>query len=160
MPIALLTVFHTTVSLVGIASGLVVVLGMLGARRLPGLTALFLLTTLATSATGFLFPFTRFGQGHAIGVLSLVVLVPTLLGLYRFRLTGPWRWIYVAGAVTALWLNVVVGIAQMFGRLAFLHALAPTQTEPPFRVTQVVVLGLFIVLGVFAVRRFHPAATA
>ena len=160
MPIALLTVFHTTVSLVGIASGLVVVLGMLGARRLPGLTALFLLTTLATSATGFLVPFTRFGQGHAIGVLSLVGLVPTLLGLYRFRLTGTWRWIYVAGAVTVLWLNVVVGIAQMFGRLAFLHALAPTQTEPPFRVTQVVVLGLFIVLGVFAVRRFHPAATA
>ena len=62
--------------------------------------------------------------------------------------------------MTVLWLNVVVGIAQMFGRLAFLHALAPTQTEPPFRVTQVVVLGLFIVLGVFAVRRFHPAATA
>lgn len=160
MPIAILTIFHTTVSLVGIVSGLVVVLGMLGARRLPGLTTLFLLTTLATSATGFLFPFTQFGLGHAIGVLSLVLLVPTSLALYRFRLTGPWRWIYVAGAVTVLWLNVVVGIAQLFGRLAFLQALAPTQTEPPFRLAQVVVLGLFIVLGVFAVRRFHPAATA
>ena len=160
MSIAFLTIFHTTVSLVAIAAGLVVVLGMLGARRLPRLTALFLLTTVATSATGFLFPFTRFGQGHVIGALSLVVLVPTLLALYRFRLAGPWRWIYVTGAVTALWLNVVVGIAQLFGRVAFLHALAPSQSEPPFRMTQIVVLGLFIVLGVFAVRRFHPAATS
>lgn len=158
MSIAFLTIFHTTVSLVGIASGLVVVLGMLGARRLPWMTALFLLTTVATSATAFLFPFTRFGQGHAIGVLSLVVLVPTLLALYRFRLAGSWRWIYVAGAVTALWLNIVVGIAQLFGRVAFLNALAPTQTEPPFRLTQLAVLGLFIVLGAFAARRFRPAA--
>ncbi|MBX9944305.1 MAG: hypothetical protein K2Y40_09525 [Reyranella sp.] len=160
MAIELLTVFHTTISLVAIAAGLVVVWGMLGAQRMTGLTALFLATTLATSATGFLFPFTRFGLGHGIGLLSLVVLVPTLLALYRFRLSRPWRWIYVVGAVAVLWLNVVVGIAQLFGRVAFLRALAPRQSEPPFLIAQLTVLALFILLGALAVRRFRPVAPA
>ncbi len=160
MSIAILTFCHTTVSLVAIVAGLVVVMGMLGARRMTVLTALFLVTTLATSATGFLFPFTRFGQGHAIGMLSLAALVPTLLALYRFRLRGSWRWIYVVGAVTVLWLNVVVGIAQLFDRLSFLRALAPRQSEPPFLIAQLAVLVLFVLLAALAVRRFRPTAPA
>jgi hypothetical protein len=150
------TAVHVALSLIGIASGVFVLLGMLRSQRAAGLTAVFLLTTIATSVTGFLFPSTHLVPGHMVGVLSLIVLVPTLLALYQHRLVGPWRRLYVIGATTALYLNVVIGIWQAFGKIGVLHAWAPSLTAPPLVGVQLVVLAIFIVLGVLAVKRFHP----
>jgi hypothetical protein len=152
------TLVHVVLSLVGIVSGIVVVFGMLGANRLSGLTAVFLATTVLTSATGFLFPSTSFGPPQVIGALLLVVLAVAILALYIFGLAGLWRWVYVIGAIVALYLNCFVGVVQAFQKLPFLQPLAPTQSEPPFVVAQVVVMAIFIALGIGAVRKFHPAA--
>ena len=99
-----------------------------------------------------------FGPPHVVGVLSLVVLAAAILALYGYRLMGAWRWIYIATAVLALYLNVFVGVVQAFQKLAFPNALAPTQTEPPFMIAQAVVLLIFAGLAVLAVRAFHPRA--
>jgi len=158
MSLATFTLVHVVLSLVGIVTGIIVLFGMLGARRLDGLTAIFLATTVLTSVTGFLFPFAVFLPSHAVGVISLVVLAVALLALYVYRLEGTWRWIYVATAVLALYLNVFVGVVQAFQKLAFLQPLAPTQSEPPFVIAQAAVLGIFALLGVLASVRFRPAA--
>jgi hypothetical protein len=150
------TEMHVVISLIGITSGLIVLYGMFSSRRMSGWTALFLATTILTSATGFLFPRAGFTPAQGVGFLSLAVLAVTLLALYFFHLAGTWRWIYVAGAVLALYLNVFVGVVQAFQKLPLLRSLAPTQSEPPFIVTQTVVLVIFVVLGLLAVRRFHP----
>jgi len=150
------TQLHVVISLIGIASGVIVVLGMLSARRLPGWTALFLVTTVATSVTGFMFPITKVGPPHIVGLISLIVLAITIPALYIFHLRGAWRWIYIAGTVISLYFNVFVGVVQAFQKVSFFKALAPTQTEPPFLVAQVLVLLLFVVLAVLGVRRFHP----
>jgi len=134
--------------------------GMLGSRRLEGWTALFLATTVLTSVTGFLFPFERLLPSHIVGIISLVVLAIALPALYLYRLERSWRWIYIGGAVTALYLNVFVGVVQAFLKVPFLNALAPTQESPPFVITQTIVLAIFIALGIFAVRSFHPATKA
>ncbi|HEY4365770.1 MAG TPA: hypothetical protein VGN07_00930 [Steroidobacteraceae bacterium] len=157
MSLPTFTLFHVIISLLGIASGLVVVFGMLSANRLPGWTAFFLITTLATSLTGFLFPFVRFGPSHTFGVISLVVLTLAVIGLYAKHLAGAWRWIYVVGSVVALYLNVFVAVVQSFQKVAFLHPLAPTGTETPFKVAQLAVLLIFIGIGYLAVKKFHPA---
>jgi hypothetical protein len=151
------TLVHVVLSLIGIVSGIVVVFGMLGANRLPGLTAVFLATTVLTSATGFLFPSTGFGPPQVIGALSLAVLAVAILALYIFDLAGFWRWAYVIGATLALYLNCFVGVVQAFQKLPFLQPLAPTQSEPPFVIAQVVVMAIFIALGIGTVRKFHPA---
>jgi hypothetical protein len=160
MSTAAFTQFHVLLSLLGIASGLIVVLAMLGANRLPALTAIFLLTTVATSVTGFMFHFVSFGAPEIVGAISLAVLAMAILALYSFKLAGSWRWIYAAAAVCALYLNVFVGVVQTFQKVPFFHTLAPTQTEPPFAVAQGVVLIAFIALGVAAAKRFHPSAPA
>ena len=108
-----------------------------------------------TSVTAFFFPSTSFGPAQVVGVLSLVVLAAAIVALYFFRLAGPWRWIYIVGAVLALYLNVFVAVVQAFQKLPPLAALAPTQSEPPFLIAQLVVMAIFIVLGVVAVKRFH-----
>jgi hypothetical protein len=154
------TTLHVAISLIGIASGIIVLYGMLASRKRDGWTALFLATTILTSVTGFMFPFNGLLPSHIVGAISLALLALALLALYIFRLAGPWRWVYVATAVTALYLNVFVGVVQAFQKLAFLQPLAPTQSEPPFAVAQIVVLALFLGLGVLATRRFHPAAGA
>lgn len=151
------TLVHVILSLVGILSGLLVLVGMLAAKRRPGWTVLFLATTIATSVSGFFFPSDNFGPAHIVGVLSLAVLVVALVTRYVSRLAGASRWIYVVAALLALYLNVFVAITQAFQKLAFLQALAPTQSEPPFLYTQLAVLAIFIVLGVVAMIRFHPA---
>jgi hypothetical protein len=160
MPTPTFTAVHVILSLIGIFAGIVVLLGMLGGKRLDGLTALFLATTVLTSATGFLFHSASFGPPHVIGVISLVVLALAILALYVFRLAGAWRWIYIVGAVLALYLNVFVGVVQAFQKLPALAALAPTQSEPPFLVAQLVVLAVFVLLGMVAVRQFHPGNRA
>jgi hypothetical protein len=154
------TTLHVVISLIGIASGLVVLAGMIGGHRLPALTALFLVTTILTSVTGFLFPISQLLPSHIVGAISLVVLVVALAALYGFRLSGAWRWIYVVTAVLALYLNAFVGVVQAFQKLPLLQALAPTQSEPPFAVAQIVVLIVFALLGYLAVRRFRPGAQA
>jgi hypothetical protein len=151
------TLFHVVLSLIGIASGLVVVVGMWSASRLDGWTALFLATTVATSVTGFLFHSAHFGPLHVVGLISLVVLVLAILARYSFHLAGSWRWIYVITAVLALYFNVFVGVVQAFQKLALLQPLAPTGSEPPFVVTQGLVLVAFAVFTVFALKRFYPA---
>lgn len=110
--------------------------------------------------TGFFFPLKAIGPPHVFGVISLVLLSATLLALYAYRLAGSWRWIYVVTALIALYLNVVVGVVQAFQKPAFLQPLAPTQSEPPFLVAQVIVLAIFVVLGFMAMKRFHPEAKA
>lgn len=152
-----LTFGHVTISLVGILSGLVVAVGMLAAKRLNGWTALFLVTTVATSITGFFFPFKGFTPGDAVGIISLVVLAVAILARYRRQLAGGWRRTYVVSAVLALYINVFVLIVQLFEKVPALHALAPTQKEPPFAVTQVVVMALFVALGIAAAKRFREA---
>ncbi len=158
MPIETFTLLHVVISLIGIASGLVVLIGMLCNRKLAGWTALFLGTTVLTSLTGFLFPVTAFTPALAVGALSLVLLAAALVALYVFHLAGAWRPIYVVTAISALYLNVFVGVVQSFQKIAFLQSLAPTQSEPPFLIAQAVVLGLFIVAGIVALVRFHPQA--
>jgi ABC-type Na+ efflux pump permease subunit len=113
-----------------------------------------------TSVTGFFFPFDKILPSHIVGVISLVVLAIAILALYALHLAGPWRWIYVVSAVLALYLNVFVGVVQAFQKLPFLASLAPTQSEPPFLIAQAIVLVIFVVLGVVAVRSFHPPAAA
>jgi hypothetical protein len=149
------TLIHVVISLVGILSGLVVLFGLLAGKRLDGWTGLFLATTVATSVTGFGFPFHHFLPSHGVGILSLVVLALALYALYSRRLAGGWRRTYVICAVVALYFNVFVAIVQAFLKVPALHALAPTQTEPAFKLVQGVVLLLFVVLGVLAVKRFR-----
>jgi hypothetical protein len=152
------TSVHVALSLFGVLSGVIVLYDMVRATRLEGWTALFLATTVLTSVTAFFFPSTSFGPAHVVGVLSLVALAAlaaAIVALYFFRLAGPWRWIYIVGAVLALYLNVFVAVVQAFQKLPPLAALAPTQSEPPFLIAQLVVMAIFIVLGVVAVKRFH-----
>jgi len=155
-----LLAIHVTLSLVGIASGFVVLYGLLTDRPFGGLTALFLATTILTSMTGFpLAPF-GFDPPRAIGTLSLVLLAFAVAAFYAFRLAGAWRWIYVGTATAALYLNCFVGVFQAFLKIPSLNALAPTQSEPPFLATQAVVLLIFVALGIVALIKFHPAVAA
>jgi len=149
---------HVAISLVGIASGFVVVFAMLAARPLPGWTALFLWTTVATSVSGFPLPAKHFMPSHTIGILSLIALAIALLALYRRKLAGGWRVAYVVSAMIALYFNVFVLVVQSFRHVAALEALAPTQTEPPFAIAQGLVLVVFVALGIAAARRFHPGS--
>jgi hypothetical protein len=153
------TTVHVVISLVGIVAGLVFLYGLLTSRSYAGWTELFLITTILTSVTGFFFPRDHVLPSHIVGLLSLVLLAIACLARYRYRLAGSWRWIFVVTAVAALYLNVFVGVVQSFLKLAFLQPLAPTQSEPPFVVAQVVVLVAFIVLAVMALRSFRPQAT-
>lgn len=149
------TIFHVAISLVGIFSGFVVMVGLLTAKRLDGWTALFLTTTVATSVTGFLFPVHRFLPSHGVGIVSLLVLPIAIFAFYRRHLVRSWRWIYVVAAMMALYLNVFVLIVQAFLKVPALKAVAPTQSEPPFKLTQLVVLAAFAAITVVGAIRFH-----
>ena len=159
MSLSTFTTVHVIISLVGIGSGLIVIFGMLSAKRPNGWTALFLLTTVLTSVTGFGFPFTHVTPGHKVGVISLVVLLIAILARYSFHMAGKWRSIYVVTAIIAEYLNVFVLVVQGFEKVPALRAMAPTQSEPPFLVAQLVVMALFIVLTIFAVKKFYPDAS-
>lgn len=150
-----LTFVHVAISLVGIVSGMVVVLGLLRAKALDGWTSLFLVSTIATSVTGFFFPFKGVTPGIVVGIISLVALAVAVLARYRRSLVGGWRPTYVISAVIALYLNVFVLIVQLFEKVPALHAMAPNGSEPPFVVTQVIVMAIFVALGVGAARNFR-----
>jgi hypothetical protein len=131
---------------------------MVQGKRLPGWTALALLALILTSVTGFFFPNTSFTPAQGVGIVSLVALAIALAALYVFHVSGVWRWIYAVTAMTAIYLDVFVGVVQAFQKIGFLKVLAPTQSEPPFVVVQIVVLAIFVVLGIGAVKKFHPRA--
>ena len=158
MSLAQLTALHTAVSVVGLATGAFVLAAMLAARKPLGLTALFLVTTTLASVTAFMFPSKQLGLGHTVGVLSLGVLVPTLFAIAARPLTGRWRVVYVAGATAALYLNVVIGVLQLFAKLPALRPDGPLLTAPTFLAAQLCVLLAFLALGIVAVHRFHPPA--
>jgi len=150
------TIIHTLISLVGIFTSLVVLLGLLAAKRLDGWTRWFLITTVLTSVTGFFFPFHGFTPAIALGIMSPIILAAAIYARYPCQLAGHWHWIYVVTAVIALYFNVFVGVVQAFLKVPALHALAPTQTEQPFKLTELVVLAIFILLGIIAAIRFRP----
>jgi hypothetical protein len=156
MSIGAFTILHVIITLVAIGSGLIVVGGMFASHRLAVTTALFLFTTILTSVTGFLFPIHGFTPALGVGILACVILAVTLFALYKEHLAGPWRWIYVIGAVASLYLNVFVLVVQSFVKVSALNALAPTQTEPPFAITQAAVLAIFILITLIAVIKFRP----
>ncbi len=149
-------IIHVIISLLGIVSGFVVIGGMLQAQRLPRWTAFFLVTTVLTSATGFLFPFVGFKPSYVFAVLSFIALAIAIYALYSQQLSGRWRATYVITAIISQYLNVFVLIFQGFLKLPLLHALAPTQAEPPFAAAQAINLVAFLVLGYLATKRFHP----
>src|SRR3954471_7594579 len=132
MSLAVFTLFHTIISIVGILSRLVVLLAMLAGRLKSRFTPLFLWTTVATSVTGFTFPFHKFLPSHGVGTLSLLVLAITIPALYTFHLSGGWRRVYIVGATIALYFNVFVLVVQAFLKVPSLHKLAPTGSEPAF----------------------------
>jgi len=157
-----LTFVHVVLSLIGIFAGFFVVLGLLTSKRLDGWTALFLASTVATSVTGFFFPFHGITPADVFGILSLILLPIAMYARYGRNLAGGWRLTYVVTAMIALYLNVFILIVQLFEKVPALRALAPTLSEPPFKVTQLVALALFVALTIAAAIKFRdePARTA
>jgi len=133
--------------------------GIFASHKLPVTTALFLFTTALTSVTGFLFPIHGFTPALGVGIVACVILAVALFALYKEHLVGAWRWIYVITAVASLYLNVFVLVVQSFVKVSALNALAPTQSEPPFAITQAVVLAIFILITLIAVVKFRPGTT-
>jgi hypothetical protein len=150
------TLVHVAISLIGILTGIIVAFGMLSAKRLDGMTAVFLGTTVLTSVTGYFFPYHGFKPSYAVGAISLVVLAIAIYARYSRHMAGGWRRTYVITAMIALYLNCFVLVAQGFMKVPALNALAPTGSEPPFLIAQIIVMLIFIVWTVLAVKKFHP----
>jgi hypothetical protein len=157
IPTHLFLQIHVALSLIALVAGLIVLYGLLRGRSLRGWMELFLVTLILTSVTGFPLPPFGLDPPRMVGILSLVLLAVAVLAIYVFRVSGPWRWIFVVAAMAALYLDAFVGVIQAFAKLPALHELAPTGSEPPFLIAQVIVLVFFVVLGFLAARRFHPA---
>jgi hypothetical protein len=153
------TLLHVLISLLGMGSGFAVMFGLISGKILRRWTAWFLGTTVATSATGFLFPFERLLPSHIVGAISLVVLVVAIMALYAFHPGGPWRTCFVISASLALYFNVFVGVVQGFQKIPTLKALAPTQSELPFAIAQLAALAAFAALTAIAVKNFRAAPT-
>ena len=156
MILQIYTIIHTLISLVAIFTGLVVLFGMLAGNRLDGWTKWFLFTAVATTVTGFFFPFRGLTPAFKLGIITVPILAVTIYARYPKQLVGAWRWIYVIGAVMSLYFNLFVLVVQAFLKIPALHAMAPTQTESPFKLTQLSVLLLVVLLGIVAVVRFRP----
>lgn len=155
IPTSTYTLIHVVLSLIGIGSGVVALFGLLKARRLGRWTAVFLITTAATSITAFGFPFDHLLPSHKVAILSLLVLAIAIAARYGFHLSGHWRWIYVVTAQLALYFNVFVLVVQSFEKVPAPKALAPTQSEAPFLIAQLFVLVTFVALTIVALRRFR-----
>lgn len=146
----ILTFVHVLLSLIGILAGFVVMFGLFTAKPLKGWTAVFIWTTVATSVTGFLFPFHHFLPSHAIGIISLVLLAVAIYAIYGRHLAGAWRRVYAVLAVIALYLNMFVLVFQLFDKVPALKVLAPTKTEAPFKEAQLALLVIFVALTILA----------
>src|SRR5256885_13747443 len=149
-------IIHTLISLIAIFTGVVVLFGLLAGNRVDGWTKWFLITAVLTTATGFFFPFHGFTPAIGLGIISLPFLALTIYARYPKHLAGAWRWIYAISAVICLYFNLFVLVVQLFEKVPALHTMAPTQTESPFKLTQVCVLVVSAVLAIIAVIRFHP----
>jgi hypothetical protein len=160
MSLSTFTTLHVILSLVAMVAGIVVMIGMLASLRLGFWAGLFLATAILTSATGYLFPASGLLPSHIVGAISLVALLVAAFAFYSGKLVGARRWLYVVCVVLAVYLDVFVGVVQAFGKIAFFHALAPTQTEAPFAIAQLAVLAIFLLWGFFAFRWFDPERTA
>jgi hypothetical protein len=160
MILTIYTVIHTVISLVGVLSGFALLYGLITSKPCGCWTATFFASQILTDLTGFAFPFHGFKPSYVVGIISLVLLLVAMYGLYGQHLAGVWRKVYVITAIMALYLDVFVAVVQSFLKIPALNAMAPTQTEPPFKITQMVVLVLFIVLGAVATIRFHDEAAA
>jgi len=156
MILQIYTIIHTLISLVAIFTGIFVVFGKLAVSRLDGWTKWFLITAVATTVTGFFFPLHGFTPAIGLGIISLPFLALTIFARYPKQLVGAWRWIYVIGAVICLYFNLFVAVVQSFEKIPALRAIAPTQIEPPFKLTQLIVLVFSILLAMVAVIRFRP----
>jgi hypothetical protein len=158
MSLSMFTTVHVIISLIAIVAGIIVMFGLLGSSRMPGLTAIFLLFTILTSATGFLFPFEKLLPSHIIAIISLVLLAIACIALYGMKLSGAWRWIYVLTAMISLYFNVFVLVIQSFLKIPALTALAPGNppSGPAFAVIQGIVLLFFVVVIIGAMRRYRP----
>ena len=150
------TYLHVFLSLVGLGAGIFIVYGLLTSRRLSILTSLFLITTVLTSVTGFLYPFNGMTPGIVLGILSMIVLILAIIGLYVRKLAGAWRGIYVVSVIVAFYFNFFVLVSQAFDKVPALHVVAPSQKSPGFVITQLAVLLIFILLTARAVKKFHP----
>ena len=159
LSLATYTMLHVVISLIGIVSGLIVVGGLLSGTRLSVMTAIFLITTLATTLGGFLFPFNGFTPAIGVGVISTIILAVTIAARYIYRLRDRWRWIYAGGAVLSLYLNFFVAVVQSFQKIPAFNAYAPMGNEPPFAIAQGIVLVGFIVIGMVALARFRPTVS-
>lgn len=148
------TFVHVALSLIGILSGIIVMLGLLFVKRLDLFTAIFLVSTVLTSVTGFLFPFHGFLPSYGVGIVSLIVLAIAIYARYAGHLIHAWRATYVISAMIALYLNVFVLIAQLFMKVAALKAIDPAQSASLFKLAQGITLLLFILLTILATRRF------
>lgn len=155
---ATFTLLHVIISLIGIFTGLAVVAGLWSGKRSGSWTGVFLLTTVLTDITGFMFPEPGLDPARVVGIISLVILAIAIIAFYVYHVAGAWRWIYVTTALISLYLNCFVAVVQSFQKIPALHALAPKGNEPPFAVAQGALLLIFIGIGVISVRRFHPAA--
>jgi hypothetical protein len=156
LSVGVFTTLHVIISLIGLGAGVIAAAAMLTDKRPGPWTAVFLCATVLTSATGFLFHSAKVGPPHIVGAISLVDLAVACAALYGFHLKSAWRPAYVVAAFLALYLNAFVGVVQAFDKIAALKALAPTGSEPPFLVAQLVVLAGFVTLGFLATKRFHP----
>jgi hypothetical protein len=150
------TQLHVITSLIALATGAFATVGLLSGKLISGWTGLFLATTIATSVTGFFFH-SKFGPAHVVGIISLGALAVALIALYSRKLTGRWRAAYVVAALFSFYLNAFVAVTQTFQKVAFFNELAPTQTEPPFKIAQGIFLLLFVAIGVLALKRFRPS---
>jgi hypothetical protein len=153
------TILHVIICFIAIGTGLVIVLGMLANKRLDGWTFWFLLFTALTNLTGFGFPFDHLLPSHFLGIFSMLATLAAIIARYMFDMQSVWRSLYAIAATIALWTNTFALVAQSFGKIPALNALAPTQSEPPFLIAELVMLIVFVVLGIAAVRQFHPVAT-
>ena len=151
------TAMHVLLSLIGIVAGLVVLFGLISANAMSSWTLVFLVTTLATSVTGFFFPFHGFTPALGVGILSAFILLAVIAARYRFHLSSAWRWVYVVGTVAALYFNSFVLVVQAFLKVPALHLLAPTGSEKPFALAQALVLAFYLVTGALAVKGFRRA---
>src|SRR5438445_6036532 len=156
MILLIYTIIHTVISLIAIFTGIAVLFGIIADKRLDSWAKWFLITAVATTVTGFFFPFHGFTPAIGLGIISLPFLALTIYARYPKHLAGAWRWIYAIGAVICLYFNLFVPVVQAFEKVPALHTMAPTQTEAPFKLSQLIVLATFILLGIVAVIRFHP----
>jgi len=151
--IPILTGIHTALSLVALALGIPALLEIFGRLAGQRFSNAFLITAIATSLTGFIFPITALTPALITGVVATLVLALMLLARFQFHLAGGWGAVYAGGMVASHFFLVFVAIAQSFMKITAVNALAPTLSEPPFAIAQGVALLIFLLLGFFAVRR-------